>query len=730
MPTGGSRTVKVRFDGDSKGLDQAAGKGSSALSKFGNVAKKTAAVFAVGLAVAAGATAKAVKAASDLNETMSKTSVVFGKSTDKVVEWSNLAADALGQSQQAALDGASTFALYGKQAKFSGDKLADFSISMSELASDMASFSNTSPEEAIAAIGSAFRGESDPIEKYGVLINEARLKDVAFRKGLIKTKSAALDPQTRVLAVQAALFEQLGKKGSGTIGDFARTSEGLANQQRILGANFKNLQASIGAAFLPVVQQLVTELNQKLIPALNVLWATHGPRITAFIQHFGSEVIKAGANLKNVDFAAAFDKIKAAIDKAGPALDKLKSSGGSSLSDSLKVTGVVTKFLAEHIDLLAKALPFLVAGLIAYKSAQALAHVAALVALPTKIAEVVVNRQLVKSNRQLVAARAAATTSTVASTGATVANTAAESTGVLTRARSVVGMVAQRVAMVAVRTATLVWVAAQWLLNVALTANPIGLIIVAIAALIAIIVIIATKTTWFQTAWQFMVKAVAAAWNWLWKNVVKPVIDFMVGYFKFLISIVMWAKDKVVAGFKAWMTVIATVIDWFKRLGQRVLSDVGKLISFLIGLPGKIKTAFVNLATIISAPFKTAFNRIADLWNGTVGKLSFSVPGWVPGLGGKSFSLPKLPHLDTGGFVRSDGLAVIHRGETVVPAETSPLGAGGGWPDTIVLEIDLGDGVTERIEAKLDQHERGKARTYRQTGGRRPGFGSTAGAMA
>jgi hypothetical protein len=352
----------------------------------------------------------------------------------------------------------------------------------------------------------------------------------------------------------------------------------------------------------------------------------------------------------------------------------------------------VVKFLAEHIDLLAKALPFLIAGLIAYKSAQALAHIAALVALPTKIAEVVVSRQLIKSNRALVAARAQ-------NTAATVAGTTAENVGVLTRARSVVGMVAQRVAMVAVRAATLVWVAAQWLLNVALTANPIGLVIVAIAALIAIIVIIATKTTWFQTAWAFMVKAVAAGWKWL--------------------------TNIVVTAFKGWLAIIMLVIDWFKRLGARIISDVGKVVSFIIGLPGKIKSAFLSLAEIIAAPFKSAFNRIARLWNGSIGKLSFSVPGWVPGLGGKSFSLPKLPELDTGGFVRSDGLAVIHKGETVVPADTSPLPGAGGWPDTLELHVDLGDGISQVVELKLDENDRSDRRTYRQAGGRgrRPGFG-------
>ena len=720
MPTGGARTVKVRFDGDQRGLESASKKGSSAIQAFGSVAKKAAAGLAVAVVAMGAAIVPAVKAASDLNETVSKSQVVFGKSADKIEEWATMAYESLGVSKQAALDGASAFAIYGKQAHISGDKLADFSINMSGLAADMASFSNTSPEEAIAAIGSAFRGESDPIEKYGVLLNEARLQDVAFRKGIIKTKKEALTPQARVLAVQAALYEQLGKKGSGTIGDFARTSSGLANQQRILTAGLRNLQTEIGTAFLPVVQNLVTQLNTKVVPAFFQLWADHGPKVTAFIQNLGTKVIAAGANLKNVDFAAIVDKIKAAIDKAAPALDKLKESGGSQLGDTIKVTGVVVKFLAEHIDLLAKALPFLVAGLIAYKSAQALAHLAALVALPTKIAEVVVNRQLVKSNRQLVAARAAATASTEASTVATVGNTAAESTGILTRVRSVVGMVAQRVAMFAVRAATIAWTAVQWLLNAALTANPIGLVIVAIAALIAIIVLVATKTHFFQDVWAGMVKYIGIAWNWLWANVIKPVFDFIVGYFKFLISIVMWAKDQVIRGFTFWMNVIAAVIDWFKRLGARVMSDLGKLIAFIVGLPGRIKSAFVNLATIISSPFRAAFNKIASLWNGTVGKLSFSVPGWVPGLGGKSFSLPKLPELDTGGFVRSDGLAVIHKGETVVPAQTSPLGPSG---ETLVMYVDLGEGIEQRIELKLDENDRNDRRTYRQSGKARPGGG-------
>lgn len=69
--------------------------------------------------------------------------------------------------------------------------------------------------------------------------------------------------------------------------------------------------------------------------------------------------------------------------------------------------------------------------------------------------------------------------------------------------------------------------AAQWLWNIALTANPIGLVILAIAALVGAIVLIATKTTWFQTIWEYSSHAIAAAWTWLWNSVLQPIISFI-----------------------------------------------------------------------------------------------------------------------------------------------------------------------------------------------------------
>jgi hypothetical protein len=200
----------------------------------------------------------AVGAASDLNETMTKTSQIFGEDAlPALEEWAEGASTAFGQSKQQALDAASTFAIFGKSAGLAGDDLVGFSQELTELSSDFASFFNTSPEEAITAIGAALRGESEPIRRYGILLDEATLRQRALTLGIIETTTQALTPQQRVLAAQAEIIAQ----SADAQGDFARTSEGLANQQRILNAELANATAEIGQALLPVVVDVVTAIN-------------------------------------------------------------------------------------------------------------------------------------------------------------------------------------------------------------------------------------------------------------------------------------------------------------------------------------------------------------------------------------------------------------------------------------------------------------------------------------
>lgn len=198
-----------------------------------------------------------IGAGSDLSETFNKVNTVFGDASDQIVAFSEAAGTQLGQSQQAALDAAATFGVYAKAAGLGDGATADFSTTLVGLSSDLASFYNTSPEEAINAIGAALRGESEPLRKYGVLMDDASLRQVAFEKGLISTTKQALTPQQKTLAA----YELIMRQTAVAQGDFEKTSGGLANQQRILAAQMDNMKATVGGALLPVMTQFMTILT-------------------------------------------------------------------------------------------------------------------------------------------------------------------------------------------------------------------------------------------------------------------------------------------------------------------------------------------------------------------------------------------------------------------------------------------------------------------------------------
>jgi hypothetical protein len=203
--------------------------------------------------------------------------------------------------------------------------------------------------------------------------------------------------------------------------------------------------------------------------------------------------------------------------------------------------------------------------------------------------------------------------------------------------------VASTVASKAAAIGTKAWAAAQWLMSGALWASPITWIVVAIIALIAVIVLIATKTDWFQRAWR-------ASWRWI--------------------------RD---AAHDTW--------------------------EFLRKIPGWIGTAFSKVADFVSAPFRAAFNYVARAWNNTVGGLSWSVPNWVPFIGGNSISVPHLRTFDVGGYVPGHPgtpvMAMLQAGERVQPRTSA--GAGG------VLRIGsdgsrMGDALVEVIQLAMRGH--------------------------
>lgn len=241
MARGGVR-IPILAEFDPAGIKKAE-------QSLGDIAKTAAAAFATTKIVEFGRAA--VDAAADMGETLSKAGVLFGDAVGQVEAFAEGAAASLGQSKQEALDAAATFATFGKAAGLTGNELANFSTELTALASDIGSFNNANPAEVVDALGAALRGEAEPMRRFGVLLDDATMRQKALEMGIIDTVKNALTPQQKILAAQALIFEQTGAAQ----GDFARTSDSLANQQRILAAEMKNVQAELGEALLPLMKQ-------------------------------------------------------------------------------------------------------------------------------------------------------------------------------------------------------------------------------------------------------------------------------------------------------------------------------------------------------------------------------------------------------------------------------------------------------------------------------------------
>jgi hypothetical protein len=191
---------------------------------------------------------KSVEAAVNLGEQVNKTKVVFRGSEQGILNWSKTTAGAFGISRREALESAGVFGNMLVPMGVARDRAGGMSKRMVELAADMASFNNASPAQTLESIRSGLAGESEPLRKYGVFLSDARLKQEAMSKGLYKG-TGQLGAQAKALATYSLLF----KDTKDAQGDFGRTSKSLANQQRILKAEFENVGARAGKHLLPVL---------------------------------------------------------------------------------------------------------------------------------------------------------------------------------------------------------------------------------------------------------------------------------------------------------------------------------------------------------------------------------------------------------------------------------------------------------------------------------------------
>lgn len=332
-----------RIEGGTRGAEQStrrvgeeARRAGGGFQSFGEMAKKGLAVLGIsfGAEKLISFFKSAIDGASDLGESTNKVAVIFKEGAPSILKFGETAAKSLGLSNGAAREAAAGFGVVAKSAGMAGQDAADFAIEMTTLAGDLASFNNTSPEQAVEAIGAALRGEAEPIRAYGVLLDDASLRQEALAQGLIKTTNQALTPQQKVLATHALIL----KATSDAQGDFGRTSDGLANQTRIASAEFENMQAKVGEGLLPVWQKLIELFSTYGLPAISALGSAFNGLLTLL-----APVLDALAGLIDVvvDLPPGLLLVAAAI--AGWALFGTISTAITAFGGAVVAAGVAVK---------------------------------------------------------------------------------------------------------------------------------------------------------------------------------------------------------------------------------------------------------------------------------------------------------------------------------------------------------------------------------------------------
>lgn len=201
----------------------------------------------------------AVQKASDLNETLNKSSVVFGKYAGEIEAMGRSSADSMGMSKNASVAAAATYGNLFTTLGLGQKEAAGMSARLVQLAADQGSFNNLPTAEILEKIRAGLVGEGEPLKVLGINISETTLKQEALNLGLTKG-NAPLSAATKAQAAYSLMIKQSANAN----GDYLRTADGAANSTKSLQARTEDLTAEIGAGLLPAWSGILKVLNEAI----------------------------------------------------------------------------------------------------------------------------------------------------------------------------------------------------------------------------------------------------------------------------------------------------------------------------------------------------------------------------------------------------------------------------------------------------------------------------------
>ena len=330
MGIGAIGKLTVMFGADMKGFDRAMGKAEKRLNKWGRQMNRVGSSLTRNLTLPiVGLGAVAVKMASDYEESLNKVRVSFGDSTKDVENFAKTTLKSFGIAEGAALEMSALFGDMGTALGFTQSEAAGMSKTLVGLAGDLASFKNIQISEAQTALAGIFTGETESLKRLGIMTTEATLKNSDYFKSLNKTWKEL----TNAEKIQIR-FNEVLRQSNTAIGDFERTSEGFANQMRVLQGELQETAEQLGKDLLPIAKELITVLRKgtswlanltkeqrESILQWGALAIALGPIITLFA-HFSLLLANIAGAIKKIPalfttLLSVFKKIKNVLGLVG-----------------------------------------------------------------------------------------------------------------------------------------------------------------------------------------------------------------------------------------------------------------------------------------------------------------------------------------------------------------------------------------------------------------------------
>jgi hypothetical protein len=338
-------------------------RNESKVRRFGSAIGAAARTFGpLAAAAAAGAVLKfgvdAVKAASDTQQAFGALDSVFGQNSARVKAWAENAATQVGLARGEYAQLATTL---GASLKNSG--LEGYTAKTRELittAGDLAATFGGTTSEAVSALSSLLRGETDPIERYGVSI---KASDVAAR--LAANGQDKLTGAAKTQAEMQARLKLLTEQTTSSQGAFSRESNTLAGQQQRLSANFQNVKDKLGQAMIPALTKALEAVNGlfegggNLSRGMDRLRDIMGPVLTPVVNGVRSAInnVKdafSGSENQSANLRAALGVLREVAEKLAPivgsVLGKAISGLGQTIGDTIRAADLLVGALRDIVS--------------------------------------------------------------------------------------------------------------------------------------------------------------------------------------------------------------------------------------------------------------------------------------------------------------------------------------------------------------------------------------------